>query len=256
MKQKHKELVEVAALAGIILLEAHAESFRVEDCVRRILETSGLTRIDVISNSTGLFITLDDESNEVEPYTIIRRVYKRGNHLNKVHRVNSISRLITQQKISISEAKVMLEQVCESEYSVFSKDIGTILMAIGFTIILGGNLFDVLISFIAGGIIALSRYFKLALQLNSFMSTSVASFLTVFFTNIICRYTPAPTASHIIIISALMPLYPGIAFTNALKDTLKGDFVSGLARLADAIVIALSIALGVACGLSTFKELF
>ncbi len=253
MKQKNKELVEVAALAGIILLEAHAESFRVEDTVRRMLQTSGLSRIEVVSNTTSLYITLDDEKDDVEPYTVIRRVDKRGNHLNKIYRVNNISRMLTSQQITVSKARELLEFVNESEYSVISKDLGTIFMVVGFAILLGGNVYDVMISFVAGAIVALSRIVQHALALNSFISASFATFMTALVVNLVCYYTPSETSSNIIIISALMPLFPGMAFTNALRDTLKGDYVSGLARIADALVIALSIALGVALGLSLFR---
>jgi hypothetical protein len=60
---------------------------------------------------------------------------------------------------------------------------------------------------------------------------------------------PQPHNLDIIIISALMPLFPGTAFTNGIRDTLKGDYVSGLAKIAEALVIAVSLGLGVALGL-------
>ncbi len=33
-----------------------------------------------------------------------------------------------------------------------------------------------------------------------------------------------------IIIASIMPLVPGVAITNAMRDTISGDFVSGLSR--------------------------
>ncbi len=46
-----------------------------------------------------------------------------------------------------------------------------------------------------------------------------------------------------------MPLVPGTAITNAIRDTLRGDYISGSARAIEAFIVALSIALGVALGL-------
>ncbi len=50
---------------------------------------------------------------------------------------------------------------------------------------------------------------------------------------------------NIIIIGAVMPLVPGVAITNALRDTISGDFVSGVSKLSEAFGIAIAIALGV-----------
>ena len=48
----------------------------------------------------------------------------------------------------------------------------------------------------------------------------------------------------IVIISAIMLLVPGLAITNAIKDSVNGDLVSGLARATEAIFVAIAIALG------------
>ena len=51
------------------------------------------------------------------------------------------------------------------------------------------------------------------------------------------------------IISSIMPLVPGVAFTTAMRDTLNGDYAAGMARILEAIVVALAIAAGVGLGL-------
>ena len=55
---KYKQLVKVATLAGMIMLESNAESYRVENTVERILSISQLPTVEVFANTTGLFITL------------------------------------------------------------------------------------------------------------------------------------------------------------------------------------------------------
>ena len=52
-----------------------------------------------------------------------------------------------------------------------------------------------------------------------------------------------------------MLLVPGIAITNAIRDTIAGDLVSGLTRAAEAFFIALSIAVGTGASLSIFITL-
>ena len=42
-----------------------------------------------------------------------------------------------------------------------------------------------------------------------------------------------------------MLLVPGVALTNAFRDILNGDILSGVIRIVEAIIIAIGIALGV-----------
>ena len=109
MKQEYKKIAEVAVLAGRIMLESQAESYRIEDTVERILKTSQCQTTEVFANTTGLFVTLDDPS--IEPITIVRRIKHRGTHLRKIHHVNNISRQLTKGEISLEEARVRLEKV-------------------------------------------------------------------------------------------------------------------------------------------------
>ena len=52
------------------------------------------------------------------------------------------------------------------------------------------------------------------------------------------------------IVGLIMPAVPGTAITNAIRDTLRGDYNSGMARAVEAFVTALSIAIAVAIGLA------
>ncbi len=50
---------------------------------------------------------------------------------------------------------------------------------------------------------------------------------------------------NVIIIGSIMPLVPGVAFTNAIRDTIEGNLVSGVSRAVEALIVAASIATGV-----------
>ena len=47
-----------------------------------------------------------------------------------------------------------------------------------------------------------------------------------------------------IIVGSLMPFVPGVACTNGLRDYMAGDLVSGNSRIAEALLFAISIAIG------------
>lgn len=49
-----------------------------------------------------------------------------------------------------------------------------------------------------------------------------------------------------IIIGSVMPLVPGVPLTNAVRDILAGDLVSGIARGVEALMSAIAIGSGIA----------
>ena len=57
----------------------------------------------------------------------------------------------------------------------------------------------------------------------------------------------------VVIISSIMPLVPGVAITNAVRDTLQGDYLSGMARILEVFLKAAAIALGVGVGIALLK---
>ena len=63
------------------------------------------------------------------------------------------------------------------------------------------------------------------------------------------KWLPGIYDKDLMIVSAIMPFVPGAAITNAVFDTLHGDYLSGLARAAEAFVIAAAVASGIGMGM-------
>ena len=78
------------------------------------------------------------------------------------------------------------------------------------------------------------------------MGSLIGSALTTAFALLITGLFSMGDTSPIII-GAIMPLLPGLAMTNAIRDTMRGDLVSGVARGAEALLVA--VALGTGAGL-------
>ena len=69
------------------------------------------------------------------------------------------------------------------------------------------------------------------------------------------RWILTGASNDVVIISAIMPLLPGVIFTTAVRDTLNGDYSSGAARMLEAVVTALAVAAGVGAGMALFHQL-
>ena len=60
---------------------------------------------------------------------------------------------------------------------------------------------------------------------------------------------------NFMIIGSIMPLIPGVAFTNAIRDIADGDYIAGAVRMLDAILVFLCIAVGVGVVITVYHRL-
>ncbi|PNY19079.1 threonine/serine ThrE exporter family protein [Streptococcus parauberis] len=249
----NKYIVKVAMQAGIEMLESNAECYRVENTVQRMLQVSEQPITEVFANTTGLFITLDGPDLD-EPITLIKRITKRDTNLRKIHIVNQISRDLTSNKITFEEAYAKLMRMDKKNYSKNVVGVSTILLVISFAILLGGDMKEILLSVIAAFLLLFSYKLKDFLALNDFIFGTVATLLVATIIPVIIHLSRMPNPSFdIVVISVLMPLFPGTAFTNGFRDSFKGDYGSGITKIVEALIIAVSLGVGVALGLFIAK---
>lgn len=245
----YKEIVELAVQSGLIMLEANAECHRVENTVYHILSTSGLPNIDVFANTTGLFVTLDGP-NLNEPLTFVKRITNRQTNLSRIHEVNQISRDIVNGNITLDKAKRKLKHLKRTDYSNISRSISMIFLVLSFTILFGGTSNELLLSFLAALLLLFSYSLRKYIVMNDFIFSLLSTMIVSVVIPLVIFYFEQPShLFNIVISSVLMPLFPGTAFTNGIRDTLKGDYGSGVAKIVEALIIAVSLGLGVVIGL-------
>lgn len=243
----YNKLVDTALLAGKILLESNAETYRVEDVMNRILDISELKTTEAIALTTGLFLTLDDPS--ITAITKMMRIQNRDTNLSKIARVNQICRRLTDGRYTVEVAYDKLKKIYETQYPLWVKNLSISFLAAFFALLLGGGIFEFVIAFINGGIMVLTSKIEKEADLGFFTHNIIYSCIMAIFTILISRSIIPNLNINITITASIFPLVPGTAITNAFRDTLRGDYMSGVAKASEAVVIAISIALGVAVGL-------
>lgn len=254
MKSDYKRLMETAMLAGQLMLTSGAETYRTEDTMKRILKTSGLQQVESYVTVTGIMATMNDETLE-QPITAIYRVNERGTCLYRVMRVNAVSREYCSGTLSLSEAYQKLLDMQKKQYSVFQYNLAIICITFGFAMFSKGSLIDVLAAAVTGGVLSAMITLCKRMKINAViydMITSMSISLSACF--LLNNVWPSMNMD-IVIISSMMPLVPGVAITNAIRDTLQGDYVSGGARMLEAFLKAAAIALGMGMGLAVAGKL-
>ena len=237
-------LADLAARLGCQLALAGAETFRVEDTVRRILRTYGVEcEVFAIPNS----LTVSFEATNGKPLTIMKRIGYHGNDLEALEQLNALSRCICREKPTVEEASEWLRQTMARcrVYRPAVAYLGSFLGGLGFALVFGGSLRDCLWAGLMGMIIGFVNRFLDRFEANPFFSTILASFLMA-----VPAYVAAglgwldnPDAA---IIGALMILVPGLLITNSMRDIIYGDTNSGINRIVQVLLSAFAIALGTA----------
>jgi len=251
-REEVKKLLVLATMAGRIMLKSGAETYRVEDTVIRICQSrKEIYYVDSFVVPTGIFISLEYKG---ELISYIKRIKTIAIDLNKIAMVNEFSRTFVNSQISIDDGIEELRRINKVDtYSTLTKISFGSLASAFFCVLFGGTALDFigsfLVSFIVLSLINLISKIELTFFINNFTGAILASILSYATVKI-------GIGENIdkVIIGSIMCLVPGVAITNAIRDTMSGDFLSGLSRGMEAIFSALAIALGVGIILNFYAK--
>ena len=252
-RKEQKLLAETAALAGELMLSSGAETFRAEDTMVHILKKGTSARVTPVALTTSIMVTLED--SDQEPLTIVRRVPSGSTKLSRIAKINEISRDFCADVITLEEAYYELTHLKNSEYTPLIYNIGTVCICLGFSLFFGGGLSEMIAAAIIGVLQALIVTLGKRIKGDGFIMNCINCACMAFLCMILKNSIFMNMNTDIVIISCIMPLVPGVAITNAVRDTLHGDYISGSARTLEAFLKAASIAIGVGIGMMLYRFL-
>ena len=236
--ERSNEILAFAADAGHTLLENGAEISRVEETMKIIASSFGVHKEHFFVLSNGIFTTGSSYAN-------VDFIPIKGARLDKVVAVNQLSRELSAGKYTLEEAKKLLEDIRNMpEKPLGERIVGAALGSGAFCAIFGGGLLDCAAAFIAGTAV----YLFLILACIPRMSKALCNICSGAFGTLLCiLFYKMGFGVNLgnMIIGTLIPLIPGVAFTNGLRDIANEDYLAGITRLLDALLVFLSIAIGV-----------
>ncbi|UXU59201.1 threonine/serine exporter family protein [Staphylococcus agnetis] len=242
------KVIDVVLLAGKVLLESGAETYRVEDTMGRIAASFGLEDTYAFVTSTAIMFSLNDRTN-----TRLVRVRERTTDLEKIAIANNVSRKISQNQLTLDQAKSELIHLehASLQYSFILKFISAAIASGFFLFMFGGVARDFIYAVMAGAGAFLTfdlvqRYIQIKF-FSEFISSMVVITIAASFTKL-----GMTVNQDIITIAGVMPLVPGILITNAIRDLMAGELLAGMSRGVEAALTAFAIGAGVAVVLIIF----
>ncbi len=245
----HEKILNFAVHTGELMLKSGAETYRVEDTITRILESHHFHSVDTFVIPTGIMVTI--EGKNISLSTKVVRVKNRSTRLDRVERLNQLSRDYVGGLITLDEGYAILHEIEQtSSYKPY-----TVIFWIGvscsfFAVMFNASFLEFILSFFIGLGVGLFQYRLGKKQIVNFFVLFICS-LFLGFSVMLCRFIFQDAIDiEPIMIGCIMPLLPGVAFTTAVRDAISDELISGIARGVEALLMAIALAAGIGISFS------
>ncbi len=226
------------------MLLCGAEITRVEDTLGRLAAAYGAVKADVFVITSSIVLTLTFEDGEMR--TAQRRIGRDGGtDFEKFEKLNALSRECCGENgpIETEEFCSRIEAIKSEKNSAIKGLLGNVLAAGSLAIFFGGSLMDGLLAGVMGALVWVLTEYLAKLLPNKLTFSLICSLLVGITVCLIENLTMFFKVDKVII-GVIMLLIPGIAITNAVRDMLTGNTISGALRFIKSALLAFMIAAG------------
>ena len=246
----YDKLLNISVELGCRLMFSGAEIYRVEESVRRLLQAYGLESPEVFAIPNCVIVSVTTPTGH--PITRMRRISGHGTEIDLLERCNELCRQLCAQTPPIEEAQAAISALSNRipQYALWQVLLGYGIAPAFFAPLFGGGVPDTLAAMLGGLAVGFCLlYAGRLIGSNNFFRTAICSAVASLISLLLVRLGLGRSVDTVTI-SVLMVLVPGVALTNAMREIMAGDIISGLSRAAESILTGAAIAIGAALGLS------
>ncbi len=236
---ENSKIMELAYEAGAILLENGAEISRVDETMRRIAGHYGVDDESFFVLSNGIMAT-------AKGFARTKFIPIKGTSLDKVVAVNQLSREVSEGKCDLEQLESRLKAIrAMRPKPAWEQIAASAFGSAAFCIIFGGGFADSIAAFVAGLVLWVYMLFVGYRHLSRIAGAITGGLLATLLCGVMFRLGLGTHLSNMII-GAIIPLIPGVPFTNGIRDLAHEDYIAGITRLLDALLTFFCISMGVA----------
>ena len=238
----YDKLLTLGTDLGRLLMASGAEIFRVEESVNRLMSAYGLEP-QVFAIPNCLIVSLTTPRGH--PITRMYRIPAHGTDIELLERCNQLCRQLCQAPPPVEEAQALVDALPRRRtYPAGVVLTGHVMAASFFALFLGGGLEDGFAAAFSGLAVSLLMLYGQRLTgSNLFFRTAVSAAAASGLALMLVR-AGVGNSVEAVTIGPLMLLVPGMALTNAMREIMGGDIISGVNRTAEVLLVAAAIALG------------
>ena len=235
----NSKIMELAYETGAILLENGAEISRVDETMRRIAGHYGVDDESFFVLSNGIMAT-------AKGFARTKFIPIKGASLDKVVAVNQLSREVSVGKCDLDQLESRLKAIrAMRPKPAWEQIAASAFGSAAFCIIFGGGFADSIAAFVAGLVLWVYMLFVGYRHLSRIAGAITGGLLATLLCGVMYKLGLGTHLSNMII-GAIIPLIPGVPFTNGIRDLAHEDYIAGITRLLDALLTFFCISMGVA----------
>jgi uncharacterized membrane protein YjjP (DUF1212 family) len=241
-REELSELVDLLLNIGQAMLESGAGSFRTEETMATIGLGLGADRLEMWVTPTGMVVTAFSAE---EQHTRVGRVGSIGVNMAQIWAVDQLSRRVAFQGGTFQSVRAELEAIKATPRELPNwVVIATVGLACGaFCKNLGGGWPEFAAATVGAGAAQWLKLILRRLGVNFLMVTVVCAMAASLVAWLIAQIIPGDTMTLGLIASVLL-LVPGVVSITTIIDLTNYDLVSGVVRGVLALIIVLSIGVG------------
>ena len=240
--RESRKALQAALNIGAQMLSSGAEISRVEDSIIRMCRAFGAETVECFAITYVIVVTISGEN--LTELTEIRRINTFDRNMYKLTELNALSREICETQMNPEQASQRLREIeNRKSYSLSGKMFIFALISLSFTLFFGGSLKDMAVSVLIGVLIAPVENVLSRSAMNRFVQVFLCSVVAGLL-SIVMAGIWRGVSSELVSIGNIMIFIPGVIFTCAVQEIFSNNMLSGLTRLAEAVIISLVIATG------------
>jgi uncharacterized membrane protein YjjP (DUF1212 family) len=238
---EQREITRLCVQTGLVLMQHGAESALIESLMRRLGLALGVDQVEagVFANSLVLSTLAGGRS-----MTNVRRVEDRGIHM---HRVTEVQRAVLQvEEGTLDRAgyQARLEGIPPLQYPRWLVSVAIGLSCAAFARLAGADGPSCAVVVGASGLAMALRLSIARLHFSPFVNFFVSAFAATSLASVSEAFGWGAT-HNVARASCVLFLVPGFPLINGVSDMVKGYMSTGIARLANATLLASAAAMGI-----------
>jgi len=237
----NRTCINLLLTAGQLLLESGAETYRAEDAALYMFRQIGAGDIDIFAVPTMVIIEI--KTPDGETVSGCRRIRRRSTNLGKMEQINTVVRKVSEGAMSPEAALCEFKAIDSHKAGIAKSMLATAAAAGVFSLLIDGGILELVLAFCACLLSQLSALFFRNVSMHGFFSSVLGGLIPTLLLIPASALFPG-VDRQVVLLGSMLPLFPGVATVNAIRDAINGDLISGVSRAAEALMIALGLGLG------------